>query len=99
LSDIVVQLIVIKVRIKKSDLVWDEWNIEHIAKHHVVRAEVEQIFARAVRAKKSYKDRLIVFGKTKSRRLLAVVLEKEVRGYYVLSGRVASRKERRDLLK
>ena len=84
---------------KEIKFEWDEWNIEHIAKHHVVRAEVEQIFARAVRAKKSYKDRLIVFGKTKSRRLLAVVLEKEVRGYYVLSGRVASRKERRDLLK
>lgn len=89
----------VKVKIRKSDLVWDEWNIEHIAKHHVTRAEVEQIFARAVRAKKSYKDRLIVFGKTKSRKLLAVVLEKELRGYYVLSSRNVSRKERRDLLK
>lgn len=89
----------LKIRIKKSDLVWDEWNIEHIAKHNVTRAEVEEIFARAVRAKKSYKVRVMVFGKTKEKRLLAVVLEKEVKGYYVLSSRNASRKERRDLYK
>lgn len=78
---------------------WDEWNIEHIAKHNVTRIEVEEIFARAVRAKKSYKERLMIFGKTKAKRLLAVVLEKEIRGYYVLSARNASRKERRDLNK
>lgn len=89
----------LKIRIKKSDLVWDEWNIKHIAKHNVTRAEVEEIFARAVRAKKSYKGRVMVFGKTKEKRLLAVVLEKEVKGYYVLSSRNASRKERRDLYK
>lgn len=89
----------VKVKIKKSDLVWDEWNIEHTAKHNVTRTEVEEIFARTVRAKKSYKGRLLVFGKTKVKRLLAVALEKEERGYYVLSARNASRKERRDLLK
>jgi len=90
---------VVKVKIKKSDLVWDEWNTEHIAKHGVTKVEVEEIFARAVRAKKSYKGRLMVFGKTKEKRLLAVVLEKEVKGYYILSSRNASRKERRDLQK
>lgn len=89
----------VKVKIKKSDLVWDEWNIEHIAKHNVTRVEVEETFARTVRAKKSYKGRLLVFGKTKGKRFLAVALEKEERGYYVLSARNASRKERRDLLK
>ena len=89
----------VKVKIKKSDLVWDEWNVEHIAKHGVTKVEVEEIFARTVRAKRSYKERLIVFGKTKGKRLLAAILEKEKRGYYVLSGRAASRKERRDLLK
>ena len=89
----------VKVKIKKSDLVWDEWNLEHIAKHNVTRVEVEEIFAKTVRAKKSYKERLMVFGKTKKKRLLAVVLEKEELGYYVLSSRNASRKERRDLLK
>lgn len=89
----------VKVKIKKSDLVWDEWNIEHITKHNVTRVEVEEIFTRTVRAKKSYKRRLMVFGKTKRERLLAVVLEREDSGYYVLSSRNASRKERRDLLK
>lgn len=89
----------VKVKVKKSDLVWDEWNVKHIAKHNVTRAEVEQIFTRTVRAKKSYKDRLIAFGKTREKRLLTVVLEKEKKGYYVLSSRDASRKERKDLLK
>lgn len=89
----------VKVKIKKSDLVWDEWNIEHIAKHGVTKVEVEEIFTMVLRAKKSYKGRLMVFGKTKEKRLLAVVLEKQERGYYVLSARNASRKERRDLQK
>lgn len=89
----------LKIRIKKKDLVWDEWNIKHIAKHGVTRDEVEEIFARAVRSKRSYEGRLIVFGNTKRKRLLTVVLEREERGYYVLSTRNASRKERRDLLK
>ena len=89
----------VKVKIHKRGLVWDEWNIKHIARHNVKQAEVEEIFAQAVRAKKSYKGRLVVFGKTKNKRLLAVVLEKENKGYYVLSSRTASRKERIDLLK
>lgn len=89
----------LKVKIKKSDLAWDEWNLQHIAKHNVKREEVEQIFVRTARAKKSYKGRLIVFGKTKKKRLLAVVLEKAEKGYYILSARDASRKERRDLKK
>lgn len=88
-----------KVKIKKSELVWDEWNIEHIAKHDVTKDEVEEIFARAVRAKESYSGRLMVFGNTKTKRLLAVVLEKVDNGYYVLSARSASRKERKDLKK
>lgn len=89
----------VKVKIKKSDLVWDEWNVKHIAKHNVTKVEVEEIFVRTVRVKKSYKGRLIVFGKTREKRLLTVILEKEERGYYVLSSRAASRKERKDLLK
>ena len=89
----------LKVKIKKSDLIWGDWNIKHIAKHGVTRAEVEEIFARAVRAKISYKGRLITFGKTKKGRLLAVVLEKVELGYYILSSRRASKKERRDLKK
>lgn len=86
-----------KIRIKKIDLIWDEWNIKHIAQHNVKPAEVEEVFARKVKAKRSYKGRLVVFGKTKANRLLAVVLEKEKRGYYILTTRDASRKERKFL--
>jgi uncharacterized DUF497 family protein len=88
-----------RLTIKKNELVWDEWNIKHIAKHNVTKLEVEEVFAKTVRAKRSYKGRLVVFGKTKKKRLLAVVLEKEKSGYYTLTARDASRKERRDLLK
>ena len=89
----------IKLRIKKSELIWDKWNIKHIAKHIITKLEVEEVFVKPVRAKRSYKERLIDFGETKGKRLLAIVLEKEEKGYYVLSGRAASRKERKDLLK
>lgn len=84
--------------IKIGQLIWDDWNVEHIKKHKVAMDEVEEVCKTAKKALKAYKGRLLVLGKTKKKRLLTVVLAPEDKGkYYVVTARDMSRKERRTL--
>lgn len=78
-------------------LFWDDWNREHIGKHHVTTEEAEEaVFSEAV-VTPTYKDRFQVIGPTSSGRVLSVIVG-QVPGqpgrYYVFSARPASRKER-----
>lgn len=82
--------------IKIEELIWDNWNIEHIGRHRVRVAEIEEACDQPVKAFKSYKDRLIILGKTKNSRLLTIVLVKQGKKiYYVVTARDMSRKERK----
>ena len=82
------------VRIKQ--LIWDDWNVEHISKHKVSINEVEEVCRLARKTFKSYKGRLIILGKTQKGRLLTIVLAPEGKGkYYVVTARDISKKERR----
>ena len=83
-----------KIRIKHNELVWDDWNIQHIRKHNVTKSEVEETLSQQIEARSSYNFRLMVFGKTKKKRLLAIVIKKTNKGYYIFSARDASRKEK-----
>jgi uncharacterized DUF497 family protein len=79
-------------------LAWDDWNLEHITKHHVTRDEVEQVIAGETVARATYKNRYLALGRTRGGRLLAVVIGPEPgqpRVYYTFSARPASRAERR----
>jgi len=79
-------------------LVWDDWNVEHIRKHKVSVGEVEEACKRRRKTLKSYQKRLLVFGQTKEKRFLTIVLAPEGKGkYYVVTARNISRKERRFL--
>jgi uncharacterized DUF497 family protein len=84
-----------------KDLVWDQWNIAHIARHEVTKDEVEQVCQSDYQAFEAKKERLIVIGSTEASRILAVVLdpEPEEGKYYPVTARSADRKERRDYLK
>jgi uncharacterized DUF497 family protein len=77
---------------------WDDWNLEHITKHDVVREEAEEVIFGGPVVFKSYKERLVLIGPTSLGRMLAVIVG-AVPGsshvYYVFSARPASRKERR----
>ncbi len=86
-----------KVSIKSSELIWDDWNSEHIKKHEVTKAEVNRALSQKVKARKGKQGRLIVFGKTKTGRMLALVIKKRNKGYYIFSARDASRNERKYL--
>lgn len=84
--------------IKIKQLVWDEWNVEHIRRHKVSAEEVEEVCRRPTKTLKTYRERLIVLGKTKKGRLLTVVLAPKGKNkYYVVTTRDTSRKERRFL--
>ncbi len=86
------------VMIRIKQLIWDDWNVEHIKKHQVSVGETEEVCRQPVKTLKTYKGRLIILGKTKKGRLLTMVLVPEGRGrYYVVTAREMSKKERRML--
>ena len=77
-------------------LVWDEWNKEHLKKHSVSAAEVEEVFVSKKITRLSYQNRKLLIGKTQNGRLLTVVISKEKQtDPYVVSARDTSQKERR----
>lgn len=75
-------------------LIWDEWNIAHIARHSVTPEEVEQVCHIDPVAQKGKKGRLLVFGPTKKGRMLMVILDKEKEKdvYYPVTAYKASKK-------
>jgi uncharacterized protein len=76
-------------------LVWDDWNREHIARHNVTPEEVEQVINNEYVFFPSYKGRVVILGLTDAGRALHITLAARGTGiYYVVTGRVADRKER-----
>lgn len=75
-------------------LIWDAWNIAHIARHNVIPEEVEQVCHKDPVVQKGKKGRLLIFGPTDERRMLAVILdpEKEKGVYYPVTAYKASKK-------
>lgn len=63
-------------------LVWDSWNIDHIAKHGVTRDEVNEACHGDYSIRESYGKRLIMISPTKGGRLLAIVLAFKEEGVY-----------------
>ena len=78
-------------------LIWDTWNIAHIARHDVIPDEVEEVCHGQPMTSHTYKGRLRVVGPTRSRRMLTVILAptEEPGVYYPVTARPADRKERR----
>ncbi|MBI3330420.1 MAG: BrnT family toxin [Nitrospinae bacterium] len=78
-------------------LIWDTWNVAHIARHHVTPEEVEEVCHGQPVTSRTYKGRLRVVGPTRRRRLLAVILAptQDEGVYYPVTARPADRKERR----
>lgn len=72
-------------------IIWDNWNINHIARHHVTTEEVEEAMSDPDRVKVhthgigENKKRLI--GKTDDRRFLFVVYVRQENGLYIISKR------------
>jgi uncharacterized protein len=77
-------------------LIWDSWNVPHIARHEVTPDEVEEVCHGRYVTLAGYEGRVLVLGPTQAERMLVAVLEPVERGvYYPVTARPASRKERR----
>lgn len=78
-------------------LIWDAWNISHIARHHVTQDEVEEICHSDALVEKGHTGRLLIIGLAKGNRIITVIIdpepEKEV--YYVVTARPSSKRERK----
>jgi uncharacterized protein len=78
-------------------LIWDAWNVGHIARHRVTPEEVEEVCQGDPVTSQTYKGRIRVVGPTRSRTMLTVILAPtdEQGIYYPITARPADRKERR----
>lgn len=81
-----------------KELVWDDFNFNHIVRHEVTKAEVEEACLNIMASFKSRYGRLLVMGQTRRGRMLSLVLDYIKEGvYYLVTARDSSRKERRYL--
>ena len=76
-------------------LIWDSWNVAHIARHQVNPNQAEEVCHADPVVQQGNKGRYLVFGPAKSGRLLTVVLDPKGEGiYYPVTARPASKRER-----
>lgn len=82
--------------VELSELQWDEFNVEHIAKHDVSVVEVEEACKNKIYIDETYESRYLLVGKTKTDRMISVVLvNKHKLRYYAVTARDSSKGERR----
>lgn len=83
--------------VKIDKLVWDEWNIQHVARHNVVQSEVEESLHNRFVVRPTYRERLLLIGKTNAGRLISTVVHEDNENiYYVITSRDASVSEIQD---
>jgi uncharacterized DUF497 family protein len=74
---------------------WDEANIEHLARHQVIPAEAEEVFASRYIVYKSRNDCFIALGQTEEGRFLTVVFARKHSFIRVVTARDMDEKERK----
>lgn len=82
--------------IEIEQLLWDSFNSQHILKHGLSKAEVEEVcFSNPISSISAHTQRLRVIGRTAQGKVVTIILaHKGAKTYYVLTARPASRKER-----
>ena len=78
-------------------LIWDDWNVAHIASHNVLEEEVEEICRTNSQTEVANRGRVRITGLTRKGRIISTFLDPEPEDgvYYPVSARDASKKERR----
>lgn len=81
--------------IEVKQLIWDEWNVRHIAQHSVTPQEVElSLSDKFLVFIKGHSNRIMSLGRA-GKRLITTVLEpKDNKTYYIVSARDMAKKER-----
>lgn len=81
---------------KKPSLIWDEKNRDHIRKHNVTVAEVEEVYTYPLLTFEAKSGRIGMIAKVENGRMLVVFLSFEKqKAPYVVSARDAGDRERR----
>ncbi len=82
--------------IRVQRLVWDDWNVGHVARHEVAPEEVEQVCHSNPMASSVHSGRLRLVGSTLGGRLLTVILAGDAKAgvCYPVTARPASKRER-----
>ena len=79
-----------------TELIWDEFNSEHISKHKVNKTEVYEALENVLTILEVRQGRKLLVCQTKSKRYLAlVIIHKGGNAYYLVTARDASSKEKR----
>jgi uncharacterized protein len=77
-------------------LIWDDWNIAHIARHEVTPEDVEEVCRGDYLVRQTYQGRYMLIGPNASGNLLSAILAPEGEDtYYVVTARPAAKQERR----
>lgn len=82
-------------RIKIKQLIWDEFNVEHIKKHKVTVSEVEAVGRNILTHEQTKLGRYLVIGRIGSRILAVIIKRKRIGVYYPITARDAAKRERR----
>lgn len=81
-----------------SELIWDDWIEEHIARHAVRISEATEAVRNAPALTGARDDTYRIIGQTDAGRYLFVILApRDHEAYYVVTARDATRGERRNL--
>jgi uncharacterized protein len=79
-----------------SELIWDDWNIDHITRHDVTPEEVEEVCASSHLLRKSRQDTYSIIGQTGAGRYLTIILSPKGPGsFYPVTARGSDNKEKR----
>lgn len=81
--------------VRDITLIWDEWNLNHIAKHGVSRREVEEAIKDNRKRIRKHRRRYVIVASAWGR-ILSIVLER-IQGneYYVITARDATTSEKK----
>lgn len=82
-------------RIRIKQLIWDEWNTEHIKKHGVSREEVEQAVTNIVAHRMGHSKKIILIGRAGNRLIAMIMGHENGNTYYPVTARDADKKERK----
>ncbi len=81
-----------------SELIWDDWNEEHIARHDVRMSEATEAVRNAPFLTRARDETYRVIGQTDAGRYLFIIVVPQIlEAYYVVTARDATRNERRDM--
>jgi hypothetical protein len=76
-------------------LIWDTWNIQHIARHKITPDEVETVcHNQPIILRGQQKSRLVIIGSTDEALIITVILESNGKGkYYPITAYPASKQD------